>query len=156
VRSRAFCYNAEIKGKIMNAAAEYVKNQLEAKRAELRRIEDMMLRVQGAIAALEATLDQVMGSGKRGRKSIASPIPGLSDIINGLKRPKLHDLAYSVLKEAGKPLTGDQIIPLMAARGCTSTKQSILGAIYRAAKSGDRFTVGRGVFGLLEWGTDLV
>jgi hypothetical protein len=135
----------------MNAAAEYVKSQLDAKRAELRRIEDMMLRVQGAIAALEATFDQVAGSAKRGRNIIVRPKTGLLEIMNELKRPKLHDLAYSVLKEAGKPLTGDQIIPLMVARGCTSTKQSILGAIYRAAKNGDRFTVGRGVFGLLEW-----
>lgn len=139
----------------MNAAAEYVKSQLEAKRAELRRIEDMMLRVQGAIAALEATLDQVATPGKRGRKSVAPSNSGLREIMSELKRPKLHDLAYSVLKEAGKPLTGDQITPLMAAHGCTSTKQSILGAIYRAAKNGDRFAVGRGVFGLLEWGTDL-
>jgi hypothetical protein len=138
----------------MNAAAEYVKSQLEAKRAELRRIEDMMLRVQGAIAALEATFDQVAGSGKRGRNSVVRPKTGLLEIMNELKRPKLHDLAYSVLKEAGKPLMGDQIIPLMAARGCTSTKQSILGAIYRAAKNGDRFTVGRGVFGLLEWNAE--
>jgi len=139
----------------MNAAAEYVTNQLEVKRGELRRIEDMMLRVQGAIAALEATLDQVAGSGKRGRNSIVRPKTGLLEIINELKQPKLHDLAYSVLKEAGKPLTGDQIIPLMVARGCTSTKQSILGAIYRAAKKkGNRFTVGQGIFGLLEWNAE--
>jgi hypothetical protein len=81
-----------------------------------------------------------------------NPFEGLRSVINSFKQqPKLHDLAYVVLQEAGKPLTGEQIVPLMLARGCTSSKQSILGAIYRAAKSGDRFIVDRGIFGLKEW-----
>jgi len=144
----------------MSLAIDTLKKQLENKRSEKRRLEEALCTVQGYIAALEASLEVVGSSRKPARPAAAAdtspvnPLEGLRSVISSLQQPKLHDLAYVVLKEAGKPLTGDQIVPLMLARGCASSKQSILGAIYRAAKSGDRFVVGRGVFGLKEWNSE--
>jgi hypothetical protein len=140
----------------MSAATEYVKKQLETKRDELRRHQDIVLRVQGAIAALESTLEQMSGSGKRTRQ-VAPPAgpPGLKEFMRELRQPKLHELAYTVLKEAGKPMPVDEIVSLMMVRGCRSTRESIRGALYRAAKEKKQLiSVGKGVFGLLEWSTE--
>ena len=142
----------------MNTAVQTLKAQLENKRAEKRRLEEALYRVQGYIAALESSLEVVGSSRKTSRRLVVTdaatvnPLEGLRSVITEFRQqPKLHDLAYVVLKESGKPLTGDQIIPLMHARGCISSKQSILGAIYRAAKDKDRFVANRGVFSLKEW-----
>ena len=67
-------------------------------------------------------------------------------------KESIPNLVYSVLKEAGKPLRAEQIIPLVAAKGRQVEKVSMLGAIYRGIQKGQLFKlVSPGLFGLLEW-----
>src|SRR5580765_531468 len=109
----------------MSIAIDTLKKQLENKRMEKRRLEEALYTVQGYIAALEASLE-VVGASRKPVRQLAvadgarvNGLEGLRSIITNFKQPpKLHDLAYLVLKEAGKPLTGEQIVPLMLARGC--------------------------------------
>ena len=137
------------------AAVETIKKELKVKADELADIEKAVQRmheVKSDVAALERTLAILEGHEKKGSERPTQQM--LQEVIASLRQPKLHDLAYSVLREAGKSLSGDEITAAMAARGCKSSKLSILGAIYRAAKAGDRFSVNRGVFSLKEWLTN--
>jgi hypothetical protein len=139
------------------AAVDTIRKELEAKANELVEIESALQRMQEVkndVAALERTLAILEGREKKGSERPTQQM--LQEVLSSLRQPKLHDLAYSVLKEAGKSLSGDEITAAMAARGCKSSKLSILGAIYRAAKTGDRFIANRGVFSLKEWADDLV
>lgn len=136
-------------------AVETIKKELKAKAHELAEIEKALQRmheVKNDVAALERTLAILEGHEKRGSERPTQQM--LQEVMSSLRQPKLHDLAYSVLKEAGKSLSGDEITAAMTARGCKSSKLSILGAIYRAAKAGDRFSVNRGIFSLKEWLTN--
>lgn len=132
----------------MSMAIEAIKKELEAKKAELKKLEEAIQRVQHIQMDVQA-LERTLRIFERPKETNRGP---LQTIIQNFKKVKLHDLAYSVLQEAGKPLTGDELLPLMVARGCKSTKQSILGALYRCTKAEDRFVqVAPGTFGLIEW-----
>jgi hypothetical protein len=140
---------------MLTAVVDTIKKELKTKAAELADIEKALQRMQEVkcdVAALERTLAILEGHDKKGSERPTQQM--LQEVIASLRQPKLHDIAYSVLKEAGKQLSGDEITAAMAARGCKSSKYSIVGAIYRAAKAGDRFTVKRGIFSLKEWLTN--
>ena len=145
----------------MNAAVEAIKTQIDKKKAALSRLrvqEEELKRLQVAVAgipkleadllALERSRSIIKGEEVSEPTSLMAPF-GISR--NG-RSDSIPSLVYSVLKEAGKPLRSNEIVPLVAARGCKSTKQSVLGAVYRVAQSGKLFTlVEPGLFGLQEW-----
>ena len=145
----------------MNAAVEPIKAQIDKKEVALSRLrvqEEELKKLQAAVAdipkleadllALERSLSISKGEEISEPKSLKAPF-GISG--NG-RSDSIPNLVYAILKEAGKPLRGNEIIPLVAARGCKSTRQSILGTVYRVAQSGKLFTlVEPGLFGLQEW-----
>jgi len=137
----------------MSTAIQSLRNQLEAKRQDVRRLQAQLHHVQGNIEGLENAIETLERAEKRQARQLSPASMAMEELFGKSKKMKLEDLAYQVLKEASKPLTGDQIIPLMAARGCTSSKQSILGAIYRSMKIGNSpfLKLDSGVFGLSEW-----
>ena len=145
----------------MNAAVEPIRMQIGRKKAALSRLreqEEELKKLQAEVAdipkleadllALERSLSIIKGEEVSEPTSLMVPF-GISR--NG-RSGSIPNLVYAILKEAGKPLRGNEIIPLVAARGCKSTKQSVLGAVYRVAQSGKLFTlVEPGLFGLQEW-----
>jgi hypothetical protein len=63
----------------------------------------------------------------------------------------IAEYAQDVLREAGKPLTINEILPAVLAKGKTVTRPTLAGEIYRNVKLGRVFKkVGPGLFGLLE------
>lgn len=154
-------------GAIMgNDALDAIRAQIKTKRALLTRLNDQIQefkRLQGEIAkiptikadveALERALAIIKG--EEGRQE--TPRTGLQQVMDsfgeepGVARPVAFYVA-TALKEAGKPLPFSQIIPLIAAKGCTANEPTVRGAIYRNVKSERLFKlVTPGVIGLLEW-----
>ena len=122
--------------------------QKQAKLEELQRAASYIPRVQADLAALERTLAIVKGE----------DVPSLTIAVRDSSRVEDHiqvsipQLVYSILKETGTPLTGQQIMERVAARGRKDEKASVLGGIYRNIKEGRLFKlVAPGTFGLLEW-----
>jgi len=119
----------------MNAAIETVKHELRKKKIELVEMEKALARiheVQNDVRALERTLAILQGD-STASGSQASPPSTLAFSTNG---QKIHEMAYAVLKEAGRSMDNDELFVTIKQRGCHSSRQSILGAIYRYAKEG--------------------
>ncbi len=147
----------------MNAGIDVLKAQIRSKKAalaklrereeEFKRLQKVMAgipKLQADLSALERSLAILKGEevpeDPRDRKVI--------DIatIEHLFTRNVPRLVYRVLKEAAKPLRIEQIMPLLAAMGCTAVKPTVRGAIYRNAKPGKIFKVlGPGIFALSEW-----
>ncbi|MCH8042025.1 MAG: hypothetical protein IH977_17050 [Nitrospinae bacterium] len=145
----------------MNAAIEPIKTQIAKKKTALEKLKEQevaLKKLQAEVAdipkleadllALDRSLSIIKGEEVSEPTSLMAPF-GISR--NG-RSGSIPNLVYAILKEAGKPLRSNEIIPLVVARGCKSTKQSVLGAVYRVAQSGKLFTlVEPGLFGLQEW-----
>ena len=64
----------------------------------------------------------------------------------------MPEIVYSILKEARKPMTANQIYPLLLERGKNVKKIVMTTSLYRDIKRGVLFKkVKVGTFGLLEW-----
>jgi len=147
----------------MNAAIDALKAQIKNKKAALAKLRDqeeefkrlqkaisLMPRIEGDLAALERSLKIVKGEEDSGTQ--ITPQTGSLTMADMFGRESVPQLIYSVLKEAAKPQRIEQIMPLLAARGCTATEPTVRGAIYRNAKIGKMFRlVAPGTFGLTEW-----
>jgi hypothetical protein len=149
----------------MNAAIELIKTQIKSKRASLSKLKEQaeelkrlqavvaaMPKVQADLQALERSLAILKG------EEAAEPVVQttlhavMDDIKRSIRGHSIPAQVYAVLRDAGKPLTGDQIMGSLAARGKNIAKPTVMGAIYRAAKHGKLFRlVAPGTFGLLEW-----
>jgi Fe2+ or Zn2+ uptake regulation protein len=68
-------------------------------------------------------------------------------------RPKsLATQVHAVLQEVGKPLTGNEIVEVLRAKGQDIKPASVITALYHMAQYGEIFRrVGSKTFGLLEW-----
>jgi hypothetical protein len=141
------------------------RKQIKSKRASLSKLKEQaeelkrlqaivaaMPKIQADLQALERSLAILKG------EEAAEPMiqTGLHEVMDQIKRStREHSIpaqVYAVLRDAGKPLTGDQIMGLLAARGRNIAKPTVMGAIYRSAKNGKLFRlVAPGTFGLLEW-----
>ena len=111
-----------------------------------------MPKLQRELAALELSLAIIKG------EDVPEPPrqTGLHEVMDQIRKSvREHSLpaqVYAVLRDAGKPLTGEQIMAALIAKGGTPSKASLMGAIYRAAKQHHLFSLVRpGTFGLLEW-----
>ena len=152
----------------MNAVVEaWFREQIKTKRATLvtlRKQADELKHLQSAVATMPriqaelAALERVLAI----EKGEVAPEPtSTSDSKNvrretpqpvGLKENSIPSFVYRALKEAGKPMTGDQIMPVFLAAGRQVDKTTVVGAIYRYIKKGQWFRkVAPGTFGLMEW-----
>jgi hypothetical protein len=149
----------------MNAAIDVLKAQIKNKKAALSKLKEQeaelkrlqaaaaaMPKLQRELAALELSLAIIKG------EDIPEPPrqTGLHEVMDQIRKSvREHSLpaqVYAVLRDAGKPLTGEQIMSALIAKGGTPSKASLMGAIYRAAKQHHLFSLVRpGTFGLLEW-----
>lgn len=146
-------------------ATDELRAKIKQKKAtigKLKEQESELKRLQAAVAALPklqadvAALERALGILKGEESSEVDPDVRLSTMELEIKRSiREHSIpghVYAVLRNAGKPLNGDEILGALAAKGTHVKKLSLYGAIYRAAKQGELFRVVKpGVFGLLEW-----
>jgi hypothetical protein len=150
---------------------------VEQKRIELTKLEEAakaIPQVKEHINYIERTIRILMDGGAS--VVISSPLdkksdkeenpPGLGPLpiidkhthMNGsaaqrLLEKTIEDRAIEALRELDGRAGSDQLVEKMQANGCDSTKQSILGAIYRAMKKeggSPIYKVSSGVFGLKE------
>ena len=135
----------------MKNALEEIRDKLAVKRVEMDAIHD-------DITALERTLAILQANGKSQLKLSLSPRPiqNLHLTVNRgslSMRPRILDIVCAALREAGKPLSSDEIVGACISRGVNSSKLSILGSVYRGAKEPDKQikVVRPGVFGLKMW-----
>ena len=149
-----------------NVALDAIRAQIRTKRTLLTRLNEQIpefKRLQVEIAQIPAikadveALERALAiiKGEEGKQE--TPRTGLQQVMDsfsedsGVARP-VASYVTTVLKEAAKPLALSQIVPLIAARGCTANEPTIRGAIYRNAKAGRLFKLAApGTFGLLEW-----
>lgn len=152
----------------MNAAeATAIKSLIKKKRAALTKLKEQeaeLRKLQAAVAAipkvsadlaaLERTL-RMLNKEEEAEPEGQTQFPQIAKELGQnvvMRKDSIPSLVYSVLKEAGKPMKGDQIVPLIMAKGKKTNKLTIIGTIYRCAKKGQLFTLeSPGVFGLLEW-----
>lgn len=88
------------------------------------------------------------------RASRVSASPGsLTEPMARRSRPlSLAAQAHTVLQEVGKPLTADQIVAALRAKGQDVNPRSVITALYHLAQDGQIFRrMGSKKFGLLEW-----
>lgn len=146
---------AAIKALIKKKRAALEK--LKAQEAQLKKLQAEVAaipKVAADLAAAERTL-RMLNKEEEAEPQGTIPLPELMKTIMATtvtRSDSIPSLVYWVLKEAGKPQTSDQIMPLLAARGRTPAKTTVLGSIYRCIKKGQLFKlVAPGTFGLLEW-----
>lgn len=106
--------------------------------------------------ALSSTLTRLVGVHR-----IKRPKPGqyaalgpddLNEETATLRRDSIPSFAYTVLREAGKPLTTDEIWASVRARKPNASKHSLVGSLYYYSKIGRIFTlIDAKTFGLREW-----
>ena len=127
---------------------DVIEAHVQQKRAELERLQQVVAtipQVQNDLAALERTLAILRGDS-------ASAQPSSGQIYNVPQEP-YPELAQAILREQGKPLTGDEITSIARSKGKTVKRTSLMGGLYRCLKEGKYFTlVAPGTFGLIEWG----
>lgn len=143
----------------MTDALAAIKAQIKRKRAalstlkqqekELERLKTEVAtipRVQADVSALERSLAILQGEEP-------PEVPTEPETPRRKKEqvPSIPSIAYSILKETGKPMTGDEIYSAFLARDKKVSKASLLGALYRNVKRKHLFRlVSSGTFGLLE------
>lgn len=149
----------------MSATTDPIKAQIKNKRALLAKLKERMedwKRLQAEVAqipkveadlkALERTLAILKGEEAPDSPKITAAMVIEAEKTLFGRRDSVPHVVYSVLKEAGKPLTIEQIMPLLKVKGSMAGEPTVRGAIYRNIKTGKLFKlVGRGTFGLLEW-----
>jgi hypothetical protein len=114
----------------MSSAISELENLIVRKREELAK-------VQADLSALERTLEIFRERAIPSGISLPSTAPG----VDYLRKNSIPALAYALLQEAGKPLTGDEILSRMEARGRKVKKSTLLGALYHNASINRLFKV---------------
>jgi len=132
-------------------------------RDEVQKLETELARLQKAAARIQEVKEDIAAykkllskhEGKRQRRDASLQELALELGMGprrGFRGQSYTALAYDILKQADKSLTGHEIIAAMVTRGKPIKKHAVLGTLYRAAKKGTMFKlVGPGVFGLTEW-----
>jgi hypothetical protein len=114
---------------------------IEQKRTLLIRIKEELAVLERAKVLLEGEHGTTIGrKGSKRRKGVVSP-----DSEAGM--------AVAILREEGKPLHVDELLPGMKRMGKAATKASVSSTLARFAKKGRVFyrAAAPNTFGLLEW-----
>lgn len=103
----------------MSTAIDEIKAQIVSKESELSRVTDELATLRKALAIM---------SGRRADEGHGRTL------VHG---QTLVGLIVAIVEEAGHPLSADELVSKARAKGCEASRQTILGAAYRAAKAGD-------------------
>src|SRR6185295_10347572 len=115
---------------IQMGAVQELRQKIDSKKMELDRLFDDIEALQHALNILERETK------KRGRKPIQRQLPldHVRELVRTKNRRPIKEVVAHVLREAGKPLSTSQLIPLVYAQGVHGTTQTIVGAVYRSIK----------------------
>lgn len=116
----------------MSTAIDELKAQIINKEAELSRVTDDLATLRKALAII---------SGRRSDEAHTRALGHGQTLIG---------LIISIIEETGHPLSADELVSKAKAKGCQASRQTILGAAYRAAKSTENQKIrliSKGVFG---------
>ncbi|MGH8066886.1 MAG: hypothetical protein ACRERE_16945 [Candidatus Entotheonellia bacterium] len=136
-------------------AVTVVTTHIQRKRDELRKLQQavaMIPQVEADLAALERTLTILRGDHQTS-SAISTTVFPTESSASDLGQMPLPQLAYTILKEAGNPLSGDEILQRARTKGRIVNKASLLRSIYRSIEQKQRIfkLKRRGIFGLHEW-----
>ena len=160
-----------------NAAVEALTAQIAEKRAKLKKAQEMAAiveRLKTDIQALERSLlimkgeeppigppsiftmsgyGTVGGSFRHGVPVRPAELEIDTVTPNLFRREtSIPDMVVAVLKQSGKPMRTDEIMAALLVHDKTLSRPSVMGAIYRNAKSGRLFRLVKpGIFALLGW-----
>ncbi|OGW64438.1 MAG: hypothetical protein A3H49_08715 [Nitrospirae bacterium RIFCSPLOWO2_02_FULL_62_14] len=131
------------------------RDQIEV---QISRKKNLVSKLEADITALERTL-RILETEQEKEPVLFKP-SGIRQVIESIVKsepvektpPSIPNACEEVLKQAGKPLNMQQIIPLIRALGCSAAVPSVRGTLYGLVKQKKRFKLARpGVFALIGW-----
>ena len=118
-----------------------LKLEIRHKQEEIRKAEELIPLWKQDVQALQQAIDILCKQGSHPRTVVSqATIPFESTgstKLNGTTKKTHEQWAIEVLGKANRPLTVDELAKAIQVNGCQSTKHSILGGVYRAAKKAD-------------------
>jgi hypothetical protein len=134
---------------------EKYRSRLEELEKQKNLIEVELPLVKGNLEALTKSLEILQGKKveTKEQKSPLSLIPPVStkDLRYLLRKDSLTDIAYSILKENGNPLSVTELFNRVKHKRSGIGKSSFASGVYRLLKLGRVFKKYDGKIGLLEW-----
>jgi len=134
---------------------EKYRSRLEEHEKQKNLIEVELPLVKGNLEALTKSLEILQGKKveTKEQKSPLSLIPPVStkDLRYLLRKDSLTDIAYSILKENGNPLSVTELFNRVKQKRSGIGKSSFASGVYRLLKVGRVFKKYDGKIGLLEW-----
>lgn len=134
---------------------EKYRSRLEELEKQKNLIEVELPLVKGNLEALTKSLEILQGKKveNKEQKSPSSLIPPVStkDLRYLLRKDSLTDIAYSILKENGNPLSVTELFNRVKQKRSGIGKSSFASGVYRLLKLGRVFKKYDGKIGLLEW-----
>jgi hypothetical protein len=134
---------------------EKYRSRLEELGKQKNLIEVELPLVKGNLEALTKSLEILQGKKveTKEQKSPLSLIPPVSteDLRYLLRKDSLTDIAYSILKENGNPLSATELFNRVKQKRSGIGKSSFASGVYRLLKLGRVFKKYDGKIGLLEW-----
>jgi hypothetical protein len=134
---------------------EKYRSRLEELEKQKNLIEVELPLVKGNLEALTKSLEILQGKKveTKEQKSPLSLIPPVStkDLRYLLRKDSLTDIAYSILKENGNPLSVTELFNRVKQKRSGIGKSSFASGVYRLLKLGRVFKKYDGKIGLLEW-----
>ena len=134
---------------------EKYRSRLEELEKQKNLIEVELPLVKGNLEALTKSLEILQGKKveTKEQKSPLSLIPPVStkDLRYLLRKDSLTDIAYSILKENGNPLSVTELFNRVKQKRSGIGKSSFASGVYRLLKVGRVFKKYDGKIGLLEW-----
>ena len=136
----------------MPSYREIIEAKISSKKGHLAKIE-------ADLNALERTL-KILDTEKADNQQQTFAPSGIVEVIEHIqntmaakkKSPSIPMACHEVLRQAGKPLKLQEIIPLIRAKGCNAAVPSVRGTLYGLVKRKKMFKLVRpGVFALIDW-----
>jgi predicted RNase H-like nuclease (RuvC/YqgF family) len=135
---------------------EKYRSRLIQLEEEKKKLEVELPLVKTNLDALERTLAIIQGKEVESKEQIGVSLKPSSssteDLRYLLRKDSLTDLAYSLLKEDGNPLSPSELFERIKAKKPDVKKYSLMSGIYRLINLKRVFKKSQGKIGLLEWG----
>jgi hypothetical protein len=134
-----------------SAAITELQNEIVKRQKELARLQAAIRRapaLQGEIQMLQGSLALLRGDQKPEKPKVESQLP----LGNGASTVPLSSVVQNILKQAGKPLSPREIVPLGPAHGRTINYGTMTSMMAKRVNQGKQFyRDGAGKYGLREW-----
>lgn len=134
---------------------ERYRSRLVQLEEEKKKLEVELPLVKTNLDALERTLAIIQGKEVEPKEQTGVSLKSSSsidDLRYLLKKDSLTDIAHSLLKEGGNPLSPGELFERVKSKKSDAEKSSLMSGVYRLIKLKRVFKKSHGKIGLLEWG----